>query len=186
LHSHCRVHSRHRYAAVFTPTGSCSCGGQLHRSCLGCSRNCRITPGGVTPVELKAAAAGGGTQSCEQQKGLDRGALIMSQPPTCHSSSLHKQTSVPPSKGFPFLQLTHALISGCQCAACCKQYMPERLREATKKIDATIQEYMKVNSIHTAAVGVVYDQELIWEKGYGFIDSSTPSSCVHLPVLPQS
>jgi hypothetical protein len=58
--------------------------------------------------------------------------------------------------------------------------MPERLREATKRIDRVIQEDMRANSIHVASVGVVYDQELVWEKGYGLIDPSSPSSCVLL------
>jgi hypothetical protein len=62
------------------------------------------------------------------------------------------------------------------------QFLPERLREATKMMAASIQEYMRAESITVASVGLVYDQELVWEKGYGLTDPSSPSSYVHSRV----
>lgn len=50
-------------------------------------------------------------------------------------------------------------------------------------MDASIQEYMRAESITVASVGLVYDQELVWEKGYGLTDPSSPSSYVHLCAL---
>jgi hypothetical protein len=50
-------------------------------------------------------------------------------------------------------------------------------------MDASIQEYMRAESITVASVGLVYDQELVWEKGYGLTDPSSPSSYVHVCAL---
>ncbi len=56
------------------------------------------------------------------------------------------------------------------------QFMPERLRQAIKNISASFQTAAQANGVQALSVGIVYDQELVWEQGYGLIDPSNPSS----------
>jgi hypothetical protein len=59
------------------------------------------------------------------------------------------------------------------------QYMPDRLRKAIANMDASFRSLVEAASIQAASVGLVYDQELIWQQGYGLVDSSDPSSYDH-------
>ncbi|ELR11328.1 beta-lactamase [Acanthamoeba castellanii str. Neff] len=59
-----------------------------------------------------------------------------------------------------------------------QRFMPERLREAIKNISASFQTAAQANGVQALSVGIVYDQELVWEQGYGLIDPSDPSSQV--------
>jgi hypothetical protein len=52
--------------------------------------------------------------------------------------------------------------------------MPEQLREAIKKVDASFRA--AAQGVQAMSVGIVYDQELVWEQGYGLIDTADPSS----------
>jgi hypothetical protein len=52
--------------------------------------------------------------------------------------------------------------------------MPEQLREAIKKVDASFRA--AAQGVQAMSVGIVYDQELIWEQGYGLINTADPSS----------
>jgi CubicO group peptidase (beta-lactamase class C family) len=60
--------------------------------------------------------------------------------------------------------------------------MPERLREAITSIDDSVRDAAHRFGAQSTSVGIVYDQELVWGKGYGLIDSSDPSSYVVLHV----
>lgn len=57
--------------------------------------------------------------------------------------------------------------------------MPDRLRKAIANMDASFRSVVAAASIQAASVGLVYDQELVWQQGYGLIDSSDPSSYCH-------
>lgn len=57
-----------------------------------------------------------------------------------------------------------------------QRYMPDRLRKAIANMDASFRSLVEAASIQAASVGLVYDQELIWQQGYGLVDSSDPSS----------
>jgi hypothetical protein len=54
--------------------------------------------------------------------------------------------------------------------------MPDRLRKAIANMDASFRSVVAAASIQAASVGLVYDQELVWQQGYGLVDSSDPSS----------
>lgn len=57
--------------------------------------------------------------------------------------------------------------------------MPDRLRKAIATMDSSFRSVVAAASIQAASVGLVYDQELVWQQGYGLIDSSDPSSYCH-------
>ncbi len=58
------------------------------------------------------------------------------------------------------------------------QYMPDRLKQALKSVDAMMRSALQARGITAASLGVVYDQELIWQQGYGRIDPASSYSYV--------
>ncbi len=58
--------------------------------------------------------------------------------------------------------------------------MPTELREALLKLEHSIQEQLAEQNISACSVGVVYDKELIWSKGFGF---TTPGDATSRLVL---
>jgi hypothetical protein len=54
--------------------------------------------------------------------------------------------------------------------------MPDRLKQALKSVDAMMSSALQARGITAASLGVVYDQELIWQQGYGRIDPASSYS----------
>jgi len=56
------------------------------------------------------------------------------------------------------------------------QFIPDRLKQALKSVDAMVRSALQARGITAASIGVVYDQELIWQQGYGRIEPASSYS----------
>jgi hypothetical protein len=56
------------------------------------------------------------------------------------------------------------------------QFLPDRLKQAFKSVDAMMSSLVQQRDISAASLGVVYDQQMVWQQGYGLIDPSSSTA----------